>query len=553
MSVGTVGADRSVRIAVVGAGISGLSAAHRIVQLAPQSQLALFDAKDRLGGVLQTVHTEGYQIELSADNFITTLPWGLDLCQCLGLADQLVQTNPAYRRTFVVHRGRLHPLPEGFLMMAPSRWWPLVVTPLLSPLGKLRAAMEYFLPARRQEGDESLAQFARRRFGREVYERLIEPLVSAVYGADLEKLSLEATLGRFRQMELQYGSLIRAMRKMRRGRSGNRGSQPPSNRHGPAPSTQDALTPSNRDAPAPSNQDAQAPLSGNLEDAGAGQPTPPAASPESGARYSMFVTLREGLSGLVEALGRQLPTKAIRLQTPVQAIRRLPDGGWELRLAGKDAGKSEMFDGVILALPAYASAQLLTPVDSELARLLAEIPYTGTAIVAMAFDQSQVGHPLDGMGAVIPAIEKSPLLAISFSNRKYPHRAPPGKVLLRVFLGGAKRPELLDLDDRQLREVVLAELQRLLHIQGQPCLELVARWPASMPQYPVGHKERVAEIGRLLERWPGLALAGNAYQGIGLPDCIHRGQQAAENLLAQWGLVRQAISAVRYNGTSLAE
>ena len=516
MSVGTVGADRSVRIAVVGAGISGLSAAHRIVQLAPQSQLALFDAKDRLGGVLQTVHTEGYQIELSADNFITTLPWGLDLCQCLGLADQLVQTNPAYRRTFVVHRGRLHPLPEGFLMMAPSRWWPLVVTPLLSPLGKLRAAMEYFLPARRQEGDESLAQFARRRFGREVYERLIEPLVSAVYGADLEKLSLEATLGRFRQMELQYGSLIRAMRKMRRGRSGSRG----------------VPAPSNRDAPAPSNQDVQAPLSGNLEDAGAGQPTPTVASPESGARYSMFVTLREGLSGLVEALGRQLPTKAIRLQTPVQAIRRLPDGGWELRLAGKDAGKSEMFDGVILALPAYASAQLLTPVDSELARLLAEIPYTGTAIVAMAFDQSQVGHPLDGMGAVIPAIEKSPLLAISFSNRKYPHRAPPGKVLLRSFLGGAKRPELLDLDDQQLREVVLAELQRLLHIQGRPCLELVARWPASMPQYPVGHKERVAEIGRLLDRWPGLALAGNAYQGIGLPDCIHRGQQAAEGVLA---------------------
>jgi len=317
-------------------------------------------------------------------------------------------------------------------------------------------------------------------------------------------------------MELQYGSLIRAMRRMRRGRSGSRGAPPPSN----------------QDAPAPSHQDALVPPSGTPEETGADQPTPPAASPESGARYSMFVTLREGLSGLVEALGRQLPTKAIRLQTPVQAIRRLPDGGWELRLAGKDAGKSEMFDGVILALPAYASAQLLTPVDSELARLLAEIPYTGTAIVAMAFDQSQVGHPLDGMGAVIPAMEKSPLLAISFSNRKYPYRAPPGKVLLRVFLGGAKRPELLDLDDRQLREVVLAELQRLLHIQGQPCLELVARWPASMPQYPVGHKERVAEIGRLLDRWPGLALAGNAYQGIGLPDCIHRGQQAAEGVLA---------------------
>lgn len=504
----------SFRAAVVGAGISGLAAAHRLVELAPQCRLTLLEALPRLGGVIQTVRQEGYQIELSADNFITTLPWGLDLCRRLGLADQLVQTNPAYRRTFVVRRGRLYPLPEGFLMMAPSRWWPLVVTPLLSPWGKLRAALEYFLPARRQPGDESLAQFARRRFGRQTYERLIEPLVSAVYGADLEKLSLEATLGRFRQMELQYGSLIRAMRQMRRqARTGRPGNPPPTSQNSPSRAT------------------------GHSEDASPGQSSP-GASAESGARYSMFVTLRDGLGSLVEALGRRLPPETIRLQTPVEAIRRLPDGGWELRLGGQGRGTAQRFDAVILALPAYASAQLLRPVDPELARLLAEIPYTGTAIAAMAFDQSQVGHPLDGMGAVIPAVEQSPLLAISFSNRKYPHRAPAGKVLLRSFLGGAKHPELLTLDDQQLREVVLAELRRLLRIQGEPCLELVARWPASMPQYPVGHKERVAEIRRLLGRWPGLALAGNAYQGIGLPDCIHGGQQAAETIFTE----QEAIS-----------
>lgn len=510
MTLASAGSSWGFRAAVVGAGISGLSAAHRLVERAPQCRLTLLDARDRLGGVLQTVHREGYQIELSADNFITTLPWGLDLCQRLGLSDQLVQTNPAYRRTFVVHRGRLYPLPEGFLMMAPSRWWPLMVTPLLSPLGKLRAAMEYFLPPRRQEGDESLAQFARRRFGRQTYERLIEPLVSAVYGADLEQLSLEATLGRFRQMELQYGSLIRAMRySARQRRSGSQA------------------------APPQTTQDAPSPASRNPENTFPGQPGPGAGGPESGARYSMFVTLRDGLSSLVEALGRRLPSEAIRLQTPVEAVRRLPDGGWELRLGGQGAGTAERFDAVILALPGYAAAQLLAPVDSQLARLLADIPYTGTAIAAMAFDQSQVGHPLDGMGAVIPAVEQSPLLAISFSSRKYPHRAPPGKVLLRAFLGGAKHPELLDLDDQQLREVVLAELRRLLRIQGEPCLEVTARWPASMPQYPVGHKNRVSQIRRLLERWPGLALAGNAYQGIGLPDCIHGGQQAAETILTQ--------------------
>lgn len=477
------------RVAVVGAGISGLAAAHRIVELAPQCHLTVLEARDQIGGVLQTVHTQGYQIELSADNFITTVPWGVELCQRLGLTDQFVQTNPTYRRTFVVYRGRLCPLPEGFLMLAPTRWWPMVVTPLLNPWGKLRAALEYFLPARRTETDESVASFARRRLGQQAYERLVEPLVSAVYGADLEKLSLQATLARFSQMEQQYGSLIRAMRAQRKLRSGS------SQSTGSTTSTQ--------------------------------------AGSESGARYSMFVTLRSGLSSLVQALADRLPEGAVRLHTPVEHLVRAPDGSWKLVLGGQAANTTETFDAVILALPAHASARILEPLDPELAQVLASIPYTGTAIVAVAFDQTQVGHPLDGMGAVIPAIEHSPILAISFANRKYPHRAPEGKVLLKAFVGGAKHPELLRLDDQQLRELVLAELRRLLHIQGAPCTELVARWPDSMPQYPVGHKERVAQIRQYLARWPHLALAGNAYQGIGLPDCIHTAQQAAETLLAK--------------------
>ena len=174
--------------------------------------LTLLEAGPRLGGVLETVHEDGFQVEQSADNFITTVPWGVNLCNRLGLGDQLVQTNPAYRRTFVVRRGRLHRLPDGFLMMAPTRLWPLAVTPLLSPLGKLRAALEYFLPPRTDPSDESMAGFVRRRLGREAFDRLVEPLVSAVYAADLEKLSVLATLPRFREMERDCGSLIRAMR-----------------------------------------------------------------------------------------------------------------------------------------------------------------------------------------------------------------------------------------------------------------------------------------------------------------------------------------------------
>ena len=200
------------RIAVIGGGISGLAAAHRLRELAPQSQVTLFEAGPRLGGVVSTVHRDGFQVEQSADNFITTVPWGLELCQRLGLTGQLVQTNANCRRTFVVRRGRLHRLPDGFLMMAPTQLWPMAVTPILSPLGKLRAAMEYFIPPRRDDGDESMAQFVRRRLGRETFDRLVEPLVGAVYAADMEKLSVKATLSRFREMEKQHGSLIRAMR-----------------------------------------------------------------------------------------------------------------------------------------------------------------------------------------------------------------------------------------------------------------------------------------------------------------------------------------------------
>ena len=174
--------------------------------------MTLFEAGPRLGGVLSTVHEDGFQVEQSADNFITTVPWGVDLCKRIGLGDQLLGTNPAYRRTFVVCRGRLHRLPDGFLMMAPTRLWPLAVTPILSPLGKLRAAMEYFIPPRKDDADESMAGFVRRRLGRESFDRLVEPLVSAVYAADLEKLSVLATLPRFREMERDFGSLIRAMR-----------------------------------------------------------------------------------------------------------------------------------------------------------------------------------------------------------------------------------------------------------------------------------------------------------------------------------------------------
>ncbi len=344
------------RIAVIGGGISGLAAAHRFRELAPQSRITLFEAGPRLGGVVSTVHRNGFQVEQSADNFITTVPWGLDLCQRLGLTSQLVQTNSNCRRTYVVRRGRLHRLPDGFLMMAPTQLWPMAVTPILSPLGKLRAALEYFIPPRRDDDDESMAQFVRRRLGRETFERLVEPLISAVYAADMEKLSVKATLSRFREMEKQYGSLIRAMRQQMKHRA------------------------------------SAGTLSGTLY-SGSG-------SAESGARYSMFVTLSAGLDTLVEAITARLPPESIRLNSPIEQIEH-SGNVWRLLPAG--AGEFLEFDALIVAVPAHRASPLLAPIDAELAAELGRIEYSGTAIVSLGYNVRQVGHPVGrhgGRGAV---------------------------------------------------------------------------------------------------------------------------------------------------------
>jgi len=458
------------RIAVIGGGISGLAAAHRLIELDPGCNLCLLEAGRRLGGVLSTVHRHGFQVEQSADNFITTIPWGLDLCKRLGLSDQLIQTNPAHRQTFVVRRGRLYKLPDGFLMMAPTRLWPLAVTPLLSPLGKLRAAMEYLIPPRKDDADESMASFVRRRLGRETFDRLVEPLVGAVYAADMEKLSTDATLSRFRDMEREHGSLIRAMRRQMKAR--------------------------------------------------------PKANTESGARYSMFVTLREGLSGLIDTIAARLPEGVVRLNTSVDAVQRTGDG-WRLRLS---TGESDTFHAIILATPSHVAARLLEPIDAELAADIGSITHSGTAIVSLGYDRRQIGHPLDGMGAVVPAIEKSPILACSFSSQKYAHRAPEGKVLLRVFVGGARRPELAEMDDERLLPLVAEQLGRLLRIDGDPVYSNTAHWPGTMPQYHVGHKQLVARIESRLAGLPSLELTGNAFHGVGIPDCIHGGEQAAQRI-----------------------
>lgn len=462
---------RLADVAIVGSGISGLAAAHRLRELRPDLEVVILEASSRPGGVLQTERRDGFVIEAAADSFITTMPWAIDLCRRLGLEDRIIETAPEHRRAFVVRRGRLMPIPDGLMIMAPNRIGPLVSTPILSPLGKLRMAWERFVPPG-DGGDESLASFARRRFGREAFDRLIQPMVSGMYTGDPECLSVKATMPRFLDMEREHGSLIRAMRRNRAtGREGDpRG---------------------------------------------------------SGARYSLFVGLRGGMSDLVDALVSSLGAASIECGAIVQHIARDPIGGWRLSLA---SGGTVLASGLILATPVPRASALLAGIDRTLSDLLDRIPTSRTAIATLGYRRDQIAHPLDGFGFVVPSVEGSPILSGSFSSVKFPGRSPEGHALIRVFLGGVIRSGILEKDDPSLMDLAHRELSRLLAIRGEPVLRQLHRWSGVMPQYQVGHLERVAEIDRRIQSLHGLALAGNALRGVGIPQCIQSGEHAAELL-----------------------
>ena len=427
---------------MIGGGISGLAAAHRLTELDRTVEISLWEAAGRLGGVLETVRTDGFSIERGADNFITNVPWGMDLCRRVGLGDQLLPTNHENRHAFVVCRRRLRKIPEGFVIMAPSRIWPILTTPILSPWGKLRMALEFFVPRATDRGDETMAAFVTRRFGRETYERLVQPLIGGIYTGDPDQLSVQSTMPRFVEMERSHGSLIRAM--LRQGGSSRRQTQ-----------------------------------SG------------------SGARYSMFMAPRDGMDSLLTALAQRLPDGSVRLNSPVTRLARRPAGGWTLTIdRGGQGPLNYDCDAVLVATKTPAAARLIEPLDADLAGQLAGVPHASCSIVSLAYRREQVGHPLDGFGFVVPHIERRQILSGSFASVKYPGRAPEGMVLLRVFIGGALQPELADLPDDRLIALAGEELGQLLHIQGTPLLTLVSRYRESMPQYYVGHRQRIEQIRR---------------------------------------------------------
>jgi oxygen-dependent protoporphyrinogen oxidase len=464
--------DRTPHVVVVGGGVAGLAAAHRLVELGREQQrplrLTLLEAGGRLGGSIATERTDGFVIEAGPDSFISEKPWALQLCERIGFTPRLVRTRDTDRRTFVVHNGALHALPDGFLLLAPTQFWPLLTTRLFSWTGKLRMGLDLVLPRGPQRSDESLASFVTRRMGREALERVAQPLVGGIYTADPADLSLAATMPRFLDMERTSRSIIWSMwSQMRRAPARTRGT--------------------------------------------------------SGARWSLFVSVDDGMQGLIDALAQRLPAGAVRLGSAVSGLRR--DEKWSVV-----AGDGSVFaaDAVVLATPAHQSLRFIADLDARLAEELRGIPYASSATVSLAYRTDQLPRPLSGFGFVVPLVEARSIVACTYSSLKYPGRAPDGHVLLRAFVGGAMQQQLFEQDDATMAASVRRELRELLAITSEPVLTRIHRHAHAMPQYRVGHLDRMQRIAAALVQHPGLAVAGNAYRGVGIPDCIHSGEMAAE-------------------------
>jgi len=455
------------RIVVIGGGITGLAAANRVREINPAIKITVLEASDRLGGTLQTEDRDGFLLERGPDSFISEKPEALALAKRLGLESQIIQTNEAYRRSFIVRDGRLRAVPEGFQLLAPSRMWPFITSDIFTLAGKARMAADLFLPRKNTNGvnDESLASFVRRRLGEEALARMAQPMVGGIYTADPETLSLRATLPRFLDMEQKHRSLILAM--LRQGRVQKLGT--------------------------------------------------------SGARYSLFLSFDRGMQVLVDALTRI--NADVVLNTRAQRLTY--DQGWTVIT---DKGEQLKADAVCLAVPAFIAASLVSDIDTRLADKLRAIKYASTATINFGYRRTAIKHPLNGFGFVVPIIEKRSLIACTFSSVKFAGRAPEDHVLLRAFAGGALQPEVFALDEATMATRVEADLRELLTIREDPRFIEVAKWERSMPQYEVGHLDRVNEIERLVKELPGLALAGNSYRGAGIPDCIRSGEAAAEAL-----------------------
>jgi oxygen-dependent protoporphyrinogen oxidase len=460
------------RLIVIGGGIAGLSAAYYAYKNIPDVHVTLIEAGSQWGGKIITdrVPFDGghFIIEGGPDTFLATKPWGVALCKELGLGERLHGTNPNNKNTYVLNKGRLLPLPDGLAMMIPSDVPSILRSRLISWLGKARMGLDFVQPAKAINGDESLGTFVSRRLGREAYENLIEPLMSGIYAGDGDQLSLASTFPYLRDLETKYGSLARGALQMRKQSNGKA---------------------------------------------------------VQGSR-SAFLTPTTGLAEMVEALAQKLVSSHADLRLNTKVVRITQQYmGFDVQL---EDGTILESDFLILATPAYVSGQLLSSLNPQLAFTLQSIPYASTATVSLAYRISEVPRKLDGYGYVIPRREGRKALACTWTSTKFPHRAPEEYALIRVFVGRAGQE--IPWNETELLELAKEELKLTIGVTAEPLIARVFMWDRAMPQYNLGHPERLRRIDDALQHHPDLALAGNGYRGIGIPDCIHSGELAVERI-----------------------
>jgi len=471
------------RVVIIGGGIAGLSAAYSLREHQKDGaafEILILERKAAVGGNIKTEKVDGFIVEGGPDCFLSEKPWAMELCRRIGMEDRFLSTNDSKRKTFVLSGGKLHELPEGVILMVPTKILPLVTSTLISFRGKLRMAMEMFIPRKKTPGDESLGQFVRRRLGKEALDKIAEPLVAGVHAGDPETMSIRSSFPKFVQLEEEHGSLIRGMVKKMA---------------------------TMRKAPRPAS---------------------------AKKKVTMFMTLSGGLTEMIETLVTLLKKSGnteIRTGVDVTGVEKKGEY-YEVSIYGAPSIKA---DSVIIAAPAYAASALLKGLDPWISERLSTIPYVSTATVSIAFKKKDVAHPLNGFGFVVPKTENRKIMAATWTSVKFSGRAPEDSILIRCFVGGSKNTELVDMSDADMVKMVRAELKDIMSIDAEPVLTRVYKWKDSMPQYTIGHDERIASMEEKLAKYHGLYLAGSAYHGIGIADSVRFSEVVAKKALHHIG------------------
>jgi len=485
------------QVIIIGGGVAGLGAAYKVKRAASEGhdvEFVLLERDKRLGGKIQTeivpdpAEKGRFIVDGGPDCFLTEKPACHRIAKLTGIFDDELPTDDSRRRTWILSRGKLHQMPDGVMMFAPTKFIPFATTGLFSWPGKIRMGMDLLISPKKvapgEFNDETLESFVVRRMGRECLDRLAEPLVGGVHASDPKQMSLAATFPRLLEMEQNYGSLLKAFIAIRR----------------------------------------------KVEEMRRKYPAKPGEKPRT-----FFTSFVNGMQQLTDSMADAAGRERMKTGISVSSLQRLPKERWRAMLAN---GSFIDGDAVIVATESWTAEPLLRPLDGAIADALAAIPTSSSATISIAFNENEVGFDLNAFGVLCPLVESRALMAATYSSTKWPGRAPQGRVLLRGFVGGPHNQEILKRSDEEMVQTVLAEFQDILGLNpfAKPLFHRVFRWHLGMPQYTLGHLDRITLIEDRSAQIPGLALAGGSYRGVGVPNCIESGERAVSKIIGEWGI-----------------